>query len=130
MPQAICIYDFKAAEDRELSVYKNEIVDIVGKSENWWTVRNKYKQSGLVPVNYLAAPITDDRIEVVARGKTKKAHTAKSENEVSIEADQQVAILDKQNNYWWFVGFCGKTGYIPIRIIQEFKVMYNLKFAL
>ena len=122
MAQAICIYDFKAAEDNELSVYKNEIVDIVDKSENWWTVCNKYKRSGLVPVNYLAAPITDDDTQVVARGKTKKAHIAKSENEVSIEADKQVAILDKLDNYWWFVGFCGKTGYIPKRIIHEFQV--------
>ncbi len=122
MTQAIAIYAFEAVEEGELSMLKNEILDVVKKSDVWWTVRNKYGQSGLVPVAYVAAPITDNSIEVIARGKTKKEHKGRSENELSVESGQQVAILDKADEYWWFVGFVGQTGYIPKDVIHEFKV--------
>ena len=121
MTQAIVIYDFNATERTELTVYKNEILEINEKNEDWWKVTNKYGQSGLVPVNFLAAPITDD-VKVISRGKTKKGHKSKSSNELSIEEATQVAILDKSDDYWWFIGYNGETGFIPKHIIREFKV--------
>ena len=127
MVQAIAIYKFDAAEENELSILKNEILEVVEKSDDWWTVRNKYGQAGLVPVAYIAAPIPDSDTVIVARGKTTKAHESQSENELTVKKGQQVAIFDKTDNYWWFVGLMGETGYIPKKIINEYnKVMYDM----
>jgi NCK adaptor protein len=126
MVQAIAIYQFEAAEDNELSILKNEILDVVDKSDDWWTVKNKYGQSGLVPVAYIAAPIPDSNTEILARARTVKGHKANSENELTVKKGEQVAIFDKSDDYWWFVGLMGQTGFIPKRILNELKVMYVL----
>ena len=126
MEYAIGLYDFKADEGNEISTYKNEILEVVKKEEDWWTVRNKYGQTGLVPVNYLAAPIDGSDTQIIARGKTKKPHKKKSENELAIEEGKQIAILDNSDSYWWFVGYSGQTGYLPKNIIHEFKVTLML----
>ena len=126
MEQAIALYKFDAAEADELSVFKNEILDVIKKrNDDWWIVRNKYGQAGLLPVAYIATPIPDSETVIVARGKTTKAHEAQSENELTVKKDEQVAIFDKTDSHWWFVGWMGQTGYIPKNIIKEFrKVMY------
>ena len=122
MEQAIGLYDFKAAEENELSTYKNEILEVVNKDQEWWTVKNKYGQTGLVPVSYVAAPVDGSDTQIISRGKTTKSHKAKTENELSMEKGKQIAILDNSDTYWWFVGYSGQTGYLPKNIIQEFKV--------
>ena len=126
MIQAIGLYDFKGEGENEVSIYKNEILDVLEQDEDWWTVRNKYGQSGLVPVAYVAAPITDTDMKIITRGKTKKSHKGKSKSELSVAVGQQVAILDKSDDYWWFVGFSGQLGFIPKDIINEFRVKYYL----
>lgn len=122
MERAIVIYTFDSTSHDELKVNKNDILDIVGKNGDWWTLRDKNGRTGLVPVNYLAAPIDDNSTKVVSRGKTTKKHNGSSETEISVNAGEQVAILDKSDTYWWLVGWQGKAGYIPKKIINEFQV--------
>ncbi|KAM8753650.1 epidermal growth factor receptor kinase substrate 8-like protein 3b [Acanthopagrus schlegelii] len=47
------MYDFMARNNRELSVMKGEVVQVIQKSKQWWLVRNTRDQEGNVPQNVL-----------------------------------------------------------------------------
>ncbi|KAM9855216.1 epidermal growth factor receptor kinase substrate 8-like protein 3b [Aulostomus maculatus] len=47
------IYDFMARNNRELSVMKGEVVEVVQKSKQWSLVRNSRAEEGNVPQNVL-----------------------------------------------------------------------------
>ncbi|XP_069545276.1 epidermal growth factor receptor kinase substrate 8-like protein 3b [Brachyistius frenatus] len=47
------IYDFLARNNRELSIMKGEVVQVIQKSKQWWLVRNTHDQEGNVPQNVL-----------------------------------------------------------------------------
>ena len=67
---AIALSDFKKTADDELSVEEHDLLNVVGKNdENWWKVSNRYGETGLVPVNNLAAPVTDEAIKRKSREK-------------------------------------------------------------
>ena len=46
-------YDYKAADERELDIRKNEKLMVVDRTGNWWKVQNQLGRSGYVPSNYL-----------------------------------------------------------------------------
>ncbi|XP_058230268.1 epidermal growth factor receptor kinase substrate 8-like protein 3 isoform X2 [Hemibagrus wyckioides] len=47
------LYDFRARNDRELSVRKGEKVEILDMSKRWWKVRNDHGEEGFIPNNVL-----------------------------------------------------------------------------
>ncbi|XP_035202713.1 epidermal growth factor receptor kinase substrate 8 isoform X2 [Oxyura jamaicensis] len=50
---AKCKYEFMARNNSELSVMKEEIVEILDDRKQWWKVRNKNGNAGFVPNNIL-----------------------------------------------------------------------------
>uniref|UniRef100_A0A3Q2SWE1 EPS8 signaling adaptor L3a n=1 Tax=Fundulus heteroclitus TaxID=8078 RepID=A0A3Q2SWE1_FUNHE len=47
-------YDFVSRNQRELTVTKGEIVELLDRSKQWWKVRNSRGEEGYVPNNVLA----------------------------------------------------------------------------
>uniref|UniRef100_A0A3B3IIF2 EPS8 signaling adaptor L3b n=2 Tax=Oryzias latipes TaxID=8090 RepID=A0A3B3IIF2_ORYLA len=47
------IYNFNARNNRELSLMKGEMVQVVNKAKQWWLVRNSHGEEGNVPLNIL-----------------------------------------------------------------------------
>ncbi|KAK2851301.1 hypothetical protein Q5P01_007577 [Channa striata] len=47
------IYDFVARNNRELSIMKGEVVQVIQKSKQWWLVRNASGEEGSIPQNVL-----------------------------------------------------------------------------
>ncbi|KAJ0064277.1 hypothetical protein NL108_001617, partial [Boleophthalmus pectinirostris] len=47
------IYDFMARNNRELSLMKGDVVEVVQKNKQWWLVRNNRYEEGHVPQNVL-----------------------------------------------------------------------------
>merc|ERR1739842_166867 len=50
---AVAKYDYKAESEGELTIRKNEKLQIIDDSQPWWKVQNEKSISGYVPSNYL-----------------------------------------------------------------------------
>ncbi|KAL7397971.1 hypothetical protein ABVT39_002431 [Epinephelus coioides] len=61
------IYDFMARNNRELSIMKGEVVQVVNKSKQWWLVRNTRNEEGNVPQNVLEPIRSSEPMEDVPR---------------------------------------------------------------
>ena len=125
---AIALSDYKKSADDELSIEQHDLLYVVDKNdENWWKVSNRYGETGLVPVNNLAAPVTDEAIKIKSRGKTLIRYDSEYEDALSVYKGQEVAIFDKSDHDWWYVAFQGQFGYLPKSIIAEFEVCILMK---
>ncbi|XP_018417912.1 PREDICTED: epidermal growth factor receptor kinase substrate 8 isoform X2 [Nanorana parkeri] len=57
---AVCKYDFVARNLNELSVMKDDLVEIIDDKKQWWKVRNSSGSSGFVPNNILGMAKTEE----------------------------------------------------------------------
>uniref|UniRef100_A0A667ZF52 Epidermal growth factor receptor kinase substrate 8-like protein 1 n=1 Tax=Myripristis murdjan TaxID=586833 RepID=A0A667ZF52_9TELE len=69
-------YDFVARNNTELSVLKDEVVEVVDDRKQWWKVRNGCGASGYVPNNILE--ITK-AVDVTGRGEPIYSHTIQTD---------------------------------------------------
>ncbi|KAL7370570.1 hypothetical protein ABVT39_004161 [Epinephelus coioides] len=65
-------YDFVARNNTELSVLKDEVVEVIDDRKQWWKVRNGCGASGYVPNNILE--ITK-AVDITGRGEPIYSHT-------------------------------------------------------
>uniref|UniRef100_A0A8C5PFL3 EPS8 signaling adaptor L2 n=1 Tax=Leptobrachium leishanense TaxID=445787 RepID=A0A8C5PFL3_9ANUR len=57
-------YDFTARNANELSVLKDEVLEVLEDNKQWWKLRNRIGQEGYVPYNILDIVSTDEASEV------------------------------------------------------------------
>ncbi|XP_040008463.1 epidermal growth factor receptor kinase substrate 8a isoform X4 [Xiphias gladius] len=65
-------YDFVARNSTELSVLKDEVVEVLDDRKQWWKVRNGCEASGYVPNNILEVT---KAVDVTGRGEPIYSHT-------------------------------------------------------
>ncbi|CAH2325346.1 epidermal growth factor receptor kinase substrate 8 2, partial [Pelobates cultripes] len=56
-------YDFTARNANELSVLKDEVLEVLEDNKQWWKLRNRIGQEGYVPYNILDIVTTEDSSE-------------------------------------------------------------------
>nr|XP_019944553.1 PREDICTED: epidermal growth factor receptor kinase substrate 8-like isoform X1 [Paralichthys olivaceus]XP_019944555.1 PREDICTED: epidermal growth factor receptor kinase substrate 8-like isoform X1 [Paralichthys olivaceus] len=58
------IYNFTARNNRELSIMKGDVVQVIQRTKQWWLVRNARNEQGNVPMNVLE-PMRSSREDVL-----------------------------------------------------------------
>lgn len=59
--RATALYDYTARESDELSLRKNDVVEILQKNDDdWWQVR-RGKEIGMIPSNYIYVTVSSPR---------------------------------------------------------------------
>lgn len=65
-------YDFTARNANELSVLKDEVLEVLEDNKQWWKLRNRIGQEGYVPYNILDIVSAEEKSEIDGPyGKTK-----------------------------------------------------------
>uniref|UniRef100_A0A3Q3IX45 Epidermal growth factor receptor kinase substrate 8-like protein 1 n=1 Tax=Monopterus albus TaxID=43700 RepID=A0A3Q3IX45_MONAL len=70
-------YDFVARNNTELSVLKDEVVEVLDDRKQWWKVRNGCGASGYVPNNILEMT---KAVDITGRGEPVYSHTIQKQS--------------------------------------------------
>ncbi|CAF1441881.1 unnamed protein product [Adineta ricciae] len=116
-----CLADLNATDKLELSLKRNNIVQVLQKHANgWWFVQHG-DQTGFVPGSYLQPSelqpgAREEKTFAKSSNETYIVNTTykgKDEDELSLEQGSFVIALEKSLSGWWIVKFNGKTGQFP-----------------
>ncbi|UJR27976.1 hypothetical protein I4U23_009234 [Adineta vaga] len=116
-----CLADFTATDKLEISLKRNNLVQVLQKHSNgWWFVQYN-DQTGFVPGSYLQP----SELERGAREKKTLENTSnetfivntqyesKGEDELSLEQGSFVIVIERSLTGWWTVKFNDKIGRFP-----------------
>ncbi|RNA21161.1 SH3 and PX domain-containing 2B [Brachionus plicatilis] len=125
-----CVHGFKSVTKSELSLRKDEIVDVHMKNaDGWWFVSSEYGK-GFVPRVVLEAI---DDLDKEEDGKSyavdffdvfivKKDYEAINEDEVNLVKGNFVKVLEKRLDGWWKIESEGKIGLSPAIFISKVSI--------
>eukprot|EP00053_Salpingoeca_punica_P007241 m.66658 g.66658 ORF g.66658 m.66658 type:complete len:917 (-) comp14059_c0_seq1:167-2917(-) len=129
----IALADYKALSDTEATLVLGETITVEERNEGWWFVRTQSGKSGWAPSDYLAlqnsaaanaaaakskAPVAAPRAKPT-RAIARSAYAAQTPEEASLKAREQVDVLEKADNGWWFVRVGTKEGWAPADYLRE-----------
>ena len=61
--------NFTATSEKELSITRGELVQVLNDTRNWWLVKNKHGSRGFVPSNMLELVSTTQASDASMQGK-------------------------------------------------------------
>ena len=138
---AVAIYDYKAKDETELSMQKNEKLIVLDDSQPWWRVKNEKNLSGYVPSNYLERKGSKKTImghlKTKMGGKTgnkvlgktgnkileiciaKYHYSATRDDELDVKKGDRILVVEKENDGWWKGECNGKVGWFPNNYVDS-----------
>lgn len=107
----------------EMSLRENELVTVIEKNNTgWWLVANSRGDHGFAPATFLEPMDATHRSEeeewreVEEEDRywiTLESYAAKSDDELSYRAGEEVEVLATSNFGWWKIRMNGETGLTP-----------------
>ncbi|CAF1085400.1 unnamed protein product [Adineta steineri] len=136
----IAKFNYHAQENHELSITKNERLQLIDDSCLWWKVKRiDSDDTGYIPSNFarrekrsLLDKIISKRInkkQILSKGHNhehilslalvKFRYNAESEDEISLNKGIWVNVLQKKNDGWWLVQYEKQRGWFPSNYLIE-----------
>lgn len=117
------VAEFSGSGRGEMSLKENEVVTVIEKnSTGWWLVANSRGDHGFAPATFLEPMDTHHRLEEEEWREVEEddrywvaleSYNAKSEDELSYRAGEEVEVLATSNFGWWKIRLRGEVGLTP-----------------
>ncbi|CAF0751709.1 unnamed protein product [Didymodactylos carnosus] len=141
-------FDYRAQEQRELTIKKHERLLLLDDSNQWWKVKRiETEENGYIPSNYARRekrslldkiiskrskkPFVHGNIHqspnasvllsdrILSVAQVKFNYDAESEDEISLSKGVWVNVLQKKTDGWWFVQYDQQRGWYPSTYLTE-----------
>ncbi|CAF0825732.1 unnamed protein product [Didymodactylos carnosus] len=141
-------FDYRAQEQRELTIKKHERLLLLDDSTQWWKVKRvESEENGYIPSNYARRekrslldkiiskrskkPFVHGNIHqlpnntvllsdrVLSVAQVKFNYNAGSEDEISLSKGLRVNVLQKKTDGWWFIQYNQQRGWYPSTYLIE-----------
>ncbi|CAH3157894.1 unnamed protein product [Porites lobata] len=117
------VAEFSGSGRGEMSLKENEVVTVIEKnSTGWWLVANSRGDHGFAPATFLEPMDTHHRLEEEEWREVEEddrywvaleSYNARSEDELSYRAGEEVEVLATSNFGWWKIRLRGEVGLTP-----------------
>ncbi|CAD5113087.1 DgyrCDS2280 [Dimorphilus gyrociliatus] len=116
----LCIEDFCPEGEYEVAVKKFEIVRVMEKFDSgWWRISTEDGSIGCVPASYLQLSQNNVVLPEAKWYECIKPYSASTDDELSLELNQEVLITKTNVTGWWLGWANGREGLIPKACIKE-----------
>lgn len=117
------VAEFTGGGRGEMSLRENEVVTVIEKnSTGWWLVANSRGEHGFAPATFLEPVDSRQRTEEEEWRDVEEderfwvaieSYSAKSDDELTYRAGEEVEVLATSNFGWWKIKIKGKVGLTP-----------------
>ena len=141
---ASVLYSFQATTEEDISIFENEMVEIVEEEDNGWCWGvNSRGEEGYFPSSYVqlvARPSTPGSItsstsipslhtqgsSTSAQSRSLRvrsicAYDAGENDELSFPEGILIQVVSKEDEDWWMGSYNGKVGVFPVGAVQEIE---------
>lgn len=108
----IGLYDFEGRNDLELSFCRGDIITVISQDSSGWWKGSFDSKTGTFPEPY-TAPVKEAVILFNIPPIPEVPHA------LTIEKNQVVYLINKENPDWWRVFYQKKEGFVPSSFIKE-----------
>lgn len=145
---AIALYDYKATQNEELSIKKDEKLLILDDSKSWWHVENSRHEIGYVPSNYVKKSKSNAKnwLKSLGPGKSSKENGAMTgpgeyfvpqdvlnaletviakfsfqpqhDDELVLKKGDRITVLEKKEDGWWKGKIGKESGWFPSNYVH------------
>ncbi|KAI7822338.1 hypothetical protein BC939DRAFT_453853 [Gamsiella multidivaricata] len=122
--KAKALFTYAAQNEGELAVERGDIVEVLEKPDpQWWKAQSSSGVVGMLPATYLEEYIEGQApaIELpIGKAKALYAYAGQSAEELSVDAGDEVEIMEKPDPLWWRAKNAqGVTGMLPATYLEE-----------
>ncbi|KAI5782442.1 actin cytoskeleton-regulatory complex protein sla1 [Pyronema domesticum] len=115
------VYSYQAQSDKEISFNEGDLLCVLEKpaDDDWWKAKKKGNSVdddepvGLIPNNYI------EEAKPIGKCKALYDYAQQTEEELSLNEDDQLDIYDNSDPDWTLVGRGGKFGYAPTNYVEK-----------
>ena len=139
---ATACFDYRATQQGELTIKKDEKLLICDDSKSWWLVENAKHEQGYVPSNYVKRNKKMDPVKWFGREKKQRANGPVDQSEYAVppvlhetviskynyqptRADElnlkrgdKITVMEKKEDGWWYGRSGLKTGWFPSNYVH------------
>ncbi|KAF9984357.1 actin organization and endocytosis protein [Modicella reniformis] len=122
--KAKALFAYPGQNEGELTVERGDIVEVLEKPDSqWWRAQTSAGVIGMLPATYLEEYIEGQvpAVELpIGTAKALYSYVGQSAEELSVEAGEQVDIMEKPDSLWWRVRNAqSDSGMVPATYLEE-----------